>query len=133
YNTKFLVKNWQEIRKILGKVSAQIHQYQVKKKLLPCKLVYLLHVSRDAAIISYKPMNSAARDYVKYTPLPDLARYNNQQFHNFAIIQLKITFNNTGKIKIRPLLNLSLFIVSLITFVAVIVTSIVLHYIAAKL
>ncbi|MEM7581050.1 MAG: hypothetical protein AAF316_14635 [Cyanobacteria bacterium P01_A01_bin.80] len=129
----FSIGKWHRNRKILRKLKAQIYQYQVKKKNLPRKLVYLLQVHRDASIFSYKPMNLAAKDYVKYTPLPDLVRNTNQQPTHHSLLQLKVIFSTTSKIKIQPVINWSLFLVSIITIIAVMATSIGLYYLAEAL
>lgn len=87
----------------------KINQAWVDRRREGESLVYLLGVGQDGAIVGYKPINQAAGDRAKSTPLPELAytptsgKGSNQE----PIAQFKVVFTNRGILQVSPWNGLS--------------------------
>lgn len=86
------------------RVYTNINQAWVDRRREGESLVYLVGVSQDGAILGYQPVNQAADNYAKSTPLPNLAytptagNVPNQE----PIAQFKVVFTNRGILQVSP-------------------------------
>lgn len=93
-----------QLRFLQRKVYNKINQAWKNRDEVNKKLEYRLGVGKDGAIVGYKPVNEAAGEASKQTPLPDLlyipatGSIANQE----AIAQFRVVFNNRGILQISP-------------------------------
>lgn len=99
------IKDATEIGALQKKLYSQINDAWKNRTLVTQDLVYRLGVSKDGAIVGYKPVNPAASTNAKLTPLLDLLSIpaaNASQPDSEPIAQYKVVFTSSGVLEVAP-------------------------------
>ena len=130
------ITNWQQIRFLSRKVYQQINSAW-KGEIKPAdnlelkatqNLIYLVGVGENGAILTYQPVNQAARDYVHLTPIPDLVyrprSQSEEPIDRTPLARFQVILTPAGSLEIRdwggkPLLAIALGAIAIVTVAGV--------------
>lgn len=91
-----------ELKKLEQQLRGQIEKNWKSGSSLPQDLIYRVGVSRDGAILGYKPVNSAALQNVQKTPLLNLVARRGDRPTTDPLAQFKVLFTSSGGLEVAP-------------------------------
>lgn len=121
------IKNYRKVKALSRRLYSKINQAWQADMTTNRTLSYLVGVGDDGEILVYKPINSASRDFISQTPLPNLVdTYNLEteaEYNQQALAPFRVIFVPPGHIEVNSLRSVSLLWLGIILAVVIILMS----------
>jgi hypothetical protein len=91
-----------ELTKLAKQLREQLEKDWKPDSSIPQDLIYRVGVSKDGALLGYKPINSAALQNVQKTPLLSLVGQQGDRPTTDPLAQFKVAFTSAGGLEVTP-------------------------------